>query len=167
MPKEDSIERLYGIYRGIVKDNKDPLKQRRLQLLVQTTGPDKTEWVWPTEPANVSIEVPVIGQGVWVQYIGGDPEYPVWSGAFGKNQGKNKHLYIKPLADSVSLTGLTDHIIILKQSDGTSEVDLTATLMALANKVKTLEGKVTVLEGKVTTLESQMLAKASTSHTHP
>lgn len=170
----DPVKRLHGIYRGVVKANVDPNSQRRIQVQVQTTGSETTEWVWPVEPANFSIEAPVIGQGVWVSYVGGDPEYPVWHGAFGKNQGKNKHLYIKPLADSVSLTGLTDHIIVIKQPDGTSEVDLTSTLVALANKVKTLEGKVTVLEGKVTTLEgkvttleAQILTKASTSHTHP
>jgi hypothetical protein len=49
---------------------------------------------------------------------------------------------------------------VVNQSDGTSEVDLTATLMALANKVKTLETKVTTLEGKVATLEGK-------AHTHP
>jgi hypothetical protein len=103
--------------------------------------------------------VPVVGQGVWVSYIGGDPEYPIWHGSFGKNQGANKQIQVKPLPNSENLTGLTGHIIVVQQTDGTSEVDLTATLIALANKVKTLEGK-------VTTLESQMLTKASTSHTH-
>ena len=156
----DPIKRLYGVYRGVVKDNRDPQKQRRLQVQVQTTGDETTDWAWPMEPSSIHTDVPVIGQGVWVTYVGGDPEYPVWLGSFGKNQGKNKQMFVKPLADSVSLTGLTDHIIVLKQSDGTSEVDLTATLMALANKVKTLEGKVTTLESKVATLESK-------SHTHP
>jgi hypothetical protein len=62
---------------------------------------------------------------------------------------------------------------VVNQPDGTSEVDVTATLVAFANKIKVLEGKVTVLEGKVTTLEgkvttleAQMLTKASTSHSH-
>jgi hypothetical protein len=156
----DPIKRLYGVYRGVVKGNKDPQNQRRLQIQVQTTGNEVTDWAWPIEPSSIHTDVPVIGQGVWVTYIGGDPEYPVWSGSFGKNQGKNKQIFIKPLADSVSLTGLTAHVIIIKQPDGTSEVDLTATIMALANKVKVLEGKVTTLESKVTTLESK-------AHTHP
>jgi hypothetical protein len=163
----DSVKRLYGVYRGVVKSNNDPQNQRRLKLQVQTTGAEVTDWAWPVEPSSIHTEVPVIGQGVWVSYVGGDPEYPVWHGSFGKNQGTNKQVFIKPLANSVSLTGLTAHIIVLNKPDGTSELDLTQTLVALANKVKTLEGKVTTLEGKVTTLESQMLTKASTSHTHP
>jgi hypothetical protein len=80
-------------------------------------------------------------------------------GSFVKNQGKNKKIFIKPLDNKVSLTGLSAHIVLIKSSDGTTEVDLTATLMALANKVKTLETKVSTLEGKVTTLEGE-------SHTH-
>jgi hypothetical protein len=156
----DSVKRLYGIYRGVVKSNNDPQNQRRLKLQVQTTGAEVTDWAWPVEPSSIHTAVPVIGQGVWVSYIGGDPEYPIWHGSFGKNQGANKQIQVKPLPNSENLTGLTGHIIVVQQTDGTSEVDLTATLVALANKVKTLEGK-------VTTLESQMLTKASTSHTHP
>lgn len=177
----DPVKRLHGIYRGVVAVNVDPTGQRRVQVKVQTTGNEITDWVSPVEPASISTEVPVIGQGVWVSYVGGDPEYPVWHGAFGKNQGKNKKLLLKSLANSVSLSGLTAHIIVVNQPDGTSEVDVTATLVAFANKIKvlegkvtvlegkvtTLEGKVTTLEGKVTTLEAQMLTKASTSHTHP
>jgi hypothetical protein len=77
------------------------------------------------------------------------------------------------LANTTSLTGLSAHVITAKSSDGTTEVDLTATFMALANKVKSLEtrmttaeGKITTLEGKVSTLESQMTGKAATGHTH-
>jgi hypothetical protein len=147
----DSIKRLYGVYRGVVQSNKDPQKQRRLKVQVQTTGSETTEWAWPIEPSSIHTEVPVVGQGVWVTYIGGDPEFPVWLGAFGKNKGKNKQVFVKPLANSVSLTGLSAHIIVVKQPDGTSEVDLTATLVALANKVKSLEERVTILEGKAHT----------------
>lgn len=148
----DSVKRLYGVYRGVVKNNNDPQNQRRLKLQVQTTGAEVTDWAWPVEPSSIHTAVPVVGQGVWVSYIGGDPEYPIWHGSFGKNQGANKQIQINPLSNSENLTGLTSHIVVVQQADGTSEVDLTATIVALANKIKTLE--------------SQMLTKASTSHTH-
>ena len=148
----DPINRYYGVYRGVVKDNKDPQNQRRLKIsITQTTGIEVTEWTWPVEPSSISTDVPVVGQGVWVTYVGGDPEYPVWSGIFGKNQGKNKKIFIKPLDNKISLTGLSAHVVTVKQKDGTTEVDLTATLVALANKVKTLETKVATLEGKAHT----------------
>jgi hypothetical protein len=156
----DPIKRLHGVYRGVVKDNRDPQNQRRLQVQVQTTGNEVTDWAWPMEPSSIHTAVPVIGQGVWVSYVGGDPEYPIWSGAFGKNQGKNKQIFIKPLADSVSLTGLTPYLKTIKQTDGTTEVDLTATIVAMAQKLKDHETR-------ITSLEAQIVQKASISHSHP
>ena len=156
----DPVTRYYGVYRGVVKDTKDPQKQRRLKVsITQTTGNEVTDWAWPMEPSNISTDVPVVGQGVWVTFIGGDPDYPIWSGVFGKNQGKNKKIFIKSLDDKTSLTGLTSHVITTKQSDGTVEVDLVATIMALANKVKTLETTVTGLK---TTLGT----RSTGGHTH-
>jgi hypothetical protein len=157
---EGGIRRLYGLYRATVVDNRDPLNQRRLKLRIQTSPDSDTAWISPMYATIGTYDVPVIGQGVWVQFQSGDPEYPVWFGWFGKNQAKNKQIFIKPLANSVVLTGLTSHIIVNKQPDGTSEIDLTETIMALANKIKVLEGKVTTLESKVATLESK-------AHTHP
>jgi hypothetical protein len=142
----------YGFYRGVVKDNKDPQKHRRLKVSIpQITGNETTDWAWPMDPSGVSTDLPVIGQGVWVTFLGGDLGYPVWNGSFGKNQGKNKKIFIKPLDNKISLTGLSAHVVTVKQKDGTTEVDLTATLVALANKVKTLETKVATLEGKAHT----------------
>jgi len=131
---QDPVKRLHGVYRARVVDNRDPDNLRRLKVQVQTTGPEITDWVWPVSPSNVQTEPQSIGQGVWVSYIGGDPEYPVWLGSFGKNQSKNKQMYVKPLADSVSLTGIQDVIIVNSQKDGTKELDLTDSLIALANK---------------------------------
>jgi len=150
----------FGVYRGVVKNNTDPKKQKRLKITVpQITGTEVSDWILPLEPSNVSVDVPAVGQGVWVTYVGGDTGYPVWIGSFGKNQGKNKKVFIKPLANSTSLTGLTAHVITVKQSDGTTEVDLIATIMALANKVKTLE---TTVSGLKTTLGT----RSSGGHTH-
>ena len=149
-----------GVYRGIVKNNADPKKQKRLKVTVpQITGTEVSDWILPLEPSNISVDVPTVGQGVWITYVGGDTGYPVWIGSFGKNQGKNKKVFIKPLANSTSLTGLTAHVITVKQSDGTTEVDLIATIMALANKVKTLE---TTVSGLKTTLGT----RSSGGHTH-
>lgn len=150
----------FGIYRGVVKNNRDPKNQRRLKVSVpQIIGTEITDWIDPIEPSNITLDVPVVGQGVWIKFIGGNLGYPVWTGSFGKHQGKNKKIFIKPLANTVSLTGLTAHIITAKKPDGTTEIDLTATIMALANKVKTLETT-------VTTLKNTLATRTSTSHTH-
>jgi len=162
-----------GVYRATVVNNRDPKKQRRLQVELTTSVGHFTDWVWPIEPANISTEVPDIGQGVWVHFQAGDHEYPTWSGAFGKHQGKSKRLYVKALPDSTSISTLTAYVKTIKQDDGTTEIDLMSTLIAMANVLKThetrltaAEGKITTLQSKVSTLETQMTGKAATGHTH-
>lgn len=143
----DDIKRYYGVYRGVVQDNKDPQSQRRLRVSIpQTTGAEVTDWAWPVDPASISPTVPVIGQGVWVSYIGGDPEYPIWMGTFGTNQGKNKKISIKPLDNTVSLTSISSYLVTVKNPDGTTEVDLTASLLSMAQKLVNLETRVHTLE---------------------
>lgn len=163
---EDGIKRLYGLYRAVVIDNADPLKQRRLKLSIQTAPDSVTSWVFPFDNNNITAEVPEIGQGVWVNYINGDPEYPVWFGHFGKNKGKNKRIYVKPLSDSTSLSGITNYIILKTQDDGTKEVDLVQTLLAMANKLKDHETRITTLESTVSTLRTTLATRTSTTHTH-
>lgn len=76
----DSIKRLYGVYRAVVSENKDPKHLRRVKVQSQATGPEVTDWVWPILSTK---RPPAIGTGVWVTYLGGDPEFPVWIGEFG------------------------------------------------------------------------------------
>jgi hypothetical protein len=76
----DSIKRLYGIYRAVVVDNKDSENLRRLKVQSQATGPEVTDWVWPLQ---ATAKPPAIGQGVYIAYLGGDPEFPHWIGTFG------------------------------------------------------------------------------------
>jgi hypothetical protein len=163
----DEVTRYHSVFRGIVKDNNDPQNLRRLKVTVpQITGDETTDWIWPVDSSSITTDVPVIGQGVWISYIGGDPEYPVWLGTFGKNQGKNKQIFIKPLKDSVSLTGLTPYLQVTKNTDGTSTLDLTDTLMLMANKLKTYETRIASLESQLVTLHTTLATRTSPSHTH-
>lgn len=71
-----------GIYRGVVIDNKDPQGLRRLRVSVpQTTGKQVTNWI---DPVHATAKPPEIGQGVFVEYLDGDVDWPVWLGSFGK-----------------------------------------------------------------------------------
>ncbi len=126
----DNIQRYFGVYRGIVKNNKDPLSQRRIQLVVpQTTGEEMTTWAWPLEQAHTHNEAPPVGQGVWVMYLGGDPEYPVWFGSFGKIKYKGKVPFIKALPNSENISDVLDLLTIINNKDGTKDYDLTQTIL--------------------------------------
>jgi hypothetical protein len=155
-----------GVYRATVTNNKDPKKQRRLQVELTTSVGHFTDWVWPIEPANISTEVPDIGQGVWVHFQAGDHEYPTWSGSFGKHRGKSKRLYVKALPDSVNISALTAYVKTVKQADGTTEIDLMSTVIAMANALKDHETRITSLESQLTTVKSTLGTRTAPSHTH-
>ena len=77
----DYERKLYGVYRAIVHENRDPQHLRRLKVKSTATGEQITNWIWPVISTK---RPPAIGSGVYVLYVGGDPEYPVWVGEFGE-----------------------------------------------------------------------------------
>ena len=75
----------FGVYRGLVVDNKDPQGHRRVTIKVpQLTGDFVSDWAWPQENGFAKVQVPDIGEGVWVMFEGGNSSYPIWTGTFGK-----------------------------------------------------------------------------------
>lgn len=78
--------RFFGKYRGKVTDNKDPLSLGRIQALVPGVFGMVTNWALPCAPyAGDQVgfyAIPPIGAVVWIEFEGGDPTYPIWSGCF-------------------------------------------------------------------------------------
>ncbi|MEJ2207499.1 MAG: phage baseplate assembly protein V [Anaerolineae bacterium] len=77
----------YGKYRGKVENNIDPMQQGRLMVSVPAvTGTGTLNWAMPCAPfagSGVGLwAIPPVGANVWVEYEGGDPDYPIWSGCF-------------------------------------------------------------------------------------
>jgi hypothetical protein len=77
----------FGKYRGKVENNIDPLMQGRLQVSVPAVlGVDGLNWAMPCVPyAGPGVGLfllPPMGANIWVEFEGGDPDYPVWSGCF-------------------------------------------------------------------------------------
>lgn len=81
---ELSDKRFYGIYRGIVADINDPENLNRIKLKVpQILGSAVTGWCWGVRPSVESaLVLPEPDTGVWVMFEGGDPNFPLWLGAF-------------------------------------------------------------------------------------
>ena len=76
--------RLFGKYRGIVTDNKDPEKLGRIQASVPAVPGMQTNWANPCAPyagLNVGFyAIPPVGAKVWIEFESGAPDYPIWSG---------------------------------------------------------------------------------------
>lgn len=77
----------YGKYRGKVENNLDPQQQGRIMVSVpMVTGSGTLNWAMPSTPFagnGVGLwAIPPVGANVWVEYEGGDPDLPIWSGCF-------------------------------------------------------------------------------------
>jgi uncharacterized protein involved in type VI secretion and phage assembly len=81
--------RCYGKYRGVVKDNNDPTSRGRLKVEVKSICGDDAVWAMPCVPYAGDgvgfVSLPEPETGVWVEFEGGDPSYPIWVGCFWGN----------------------------------------------------------------------------------
>ena len=78
---------LYGKFRGTVGSNDDPQRMGRLQALVPAVwGNSPGPWAMPCVPMagpDVGLfAVPPTGAGVWIEFEGGDPALPIWTGGY-------------------------------------------------------------------------------------
>jgi uncharacterized protein involved in type VI secretion and phage assembly len=81
------MSRFFGKYRGKVLDNEDPLGLGRLVADVPAVSAAGTvNWAMPCVPyagAGVGLFlIPPVDANVWVEFEGGDPNYPIWTGCF-------------------------------------------------------------------------------------
>jgi uncharacterized protein involved in type VI secretion and phage assembly len=81
------MSQFFGKYRGKVENNIDPLQQGRLQVSVPAVlGEGRMSWAMPSVPfAGPGVgffAIPPVGANLWVEFEGGDPDYPIWSGCF-------------------------------------------------------------------------------------
>jgi Type VI secretion system/phage-baseplate injector OB domain len=81
----------FGKYRGTVTDNSDSTNRGRVKVRVPAVLGDLETWAMPCLPYagdNVGVYmIPESGAGVWVEFEGGDPSYPIWTGGFwGDNE---------------------------------------------------------------------------------
>jgi uncharacterized protein involved in type VI secretion and phage assembly len=77
----------YGKYRATVLNNLDPQMQGRIQVqLGDRYGLFPSTWAMPAfafaGKGNAMVALPQLGSSVWVEFEGGDLDYPIWTGAF-------------------------------------------------------------------------------------
>lgn len=82
---ERERSRHYGKYRGLVRDIADPDNQCRIKAEVPAVYGDKqSPWAMPAVPfagpSHGLVLLPEVGDGVWIEFEGGDRARPIWTG---------------------------------------------------------------------------------------
>ena len=84
-PRPKAAAKFFGLYRGVVASNLDPLGMGRLSVVCSEVF-DVASWAMPcmplAGPGMGAVFVPPVGAGVWLQFEAGDPERPVWVGGY-------------------------------------------------------------------------------------
>jgi uncharacterized protein involved in type VI secretion and phage assembly len=132
----DRVEnRYFGKYTAFVKDNADPENRGRLRLTVPAVlgSTVVSGWALPCAPFGGQAGqglffIPDSGAGVWVEFEGGDPDYPIWVGTFWSKPGGTTEVP-KP-ADSQSpptskIIATQKHIIEFADADGSEAITIT------------------------------------------
>lgn len=95
-PRADTRQ-AFGKYRGVVADVDDPWSHGRLKAKVpQILGEEVTGWALPCAPYagdGVGVHaIPPVGAGVWIEFEGGNLDFPVWVGSWwGSDQIPEDH----------------------------------------------------------------------------
>ena len=119
---ERPVKQFFGKYRGTVVQNVDPeFRGRIICEVTDVLGPVPSSWCEACVPLAGatgapmgSYFVPPIGAGVWVEFEGGDPNKPVWTGCrFSPGDPPTLALAGLPVSPSIVLqTSLQNALII-------------------------------------------------------
>jgi hypothetical protein len=130
---ESGNQRFFGNYRGVVFDNNDPDKLGRIRVTVpQLFASNATGWAWPKNSSGLSLQPPPVGQGVWVEFEGGDSPFPIWTGTFGKNVTESNNISIVPLSSG----NLYEKFLVKNYNiDGTTDINLVESITSIASAI--------------------------------
>lgn len=139
--------RHFGKYRGMVVDNDDPTARGRLKVRVPAVLGALEIWAMPCVPyagAGVGfLSLPAKDSGIWVEFEGGDPSFPIWTGCFwaddeAPEQGKAAVKIWKTDSLTVRLDDENDELLL--QNGGDARVELGESITTEAGEAKLTVG---------------------------
>jgi len=116
----------FGKYRGKVEANADPKRLGRLQVSVPAVyGSERTNWARPCVPyAGRDVGwfvMPPRGASVWVEFEGGDLNYPIWTGCFW---GDQETLPLSPVVPEIKVLKTGKAMITIDEREDTEGVTI-------------------------------------------
>jgi hypothetical protein len=124
----------YGKYRGTVVSNVDPQLQGRISAMVpDVLGGVPSTWATPCLPLtgvqSGAFMLPPPGTAVWMEFEGGDPNYPIWSGCYwGAGDVPALALAGAPVAPNIMLQTVTQNSLLISGNP------VTGIMLQLASK---------------------------------
>jgi uncharacterized protein involved in type VI secretion and phage assembly len=122
-------DQYFGKYRGIVSDVNDPLMIGRIRAYVpDVLGDDQSGWALPCAPfgggGSGFFAIPANGAGVWIEFEHGDPDYPVWTGAWFGSAADLPPELLAPPYQKVMVQTQGGHKVILDDTPGVGGITL-------------------------------------------
>jgi hypothetical protein len=137
----------FGKYRGKVQNNIDPYLSGRLQVTVPAVLGDAIVSALPCVPYAGSgvgfFAIPPIGANVWVEFEGGNPELPIWSGCFWDTGGAPAPMPAMKVFKTDTATVTLNDLpgiggVTIETSDG-KKIKLSATSIEINNGVASVK----------------------------
>jgi len=125
--------RFFGVYRGTVTDNQDPLMTGRIRARIpEVTGEADSGWALPCVPFGI-VSIPPVGADVLIQFEQGDPDRPFVMGSVWNAAAGTATLLLAPPYREIVIRTKGGHQIILDDTPGTGGITLrTATGQIIA-----------------------------------
>jgi uncharacterized protein involved in type VI secretion and phage assembly len=170
----------WGKYRGIVADRNDPEQLGRVKVRVPSLLADVvTGWAWPAAPfagAGIGLlAVPHEGDLVWVEFLEGELEHPIWSGGSWAQPGGQSEIPEEArdsYPDQVVLRTASGNVVVLTDAQGSEKITIRSAtgceivLDPNASRV-TVQADEVVVRGSAGMTEELATKSGFESHTHP
>jgi len=121
------MAQFFGKYAGTVDQNIDPNGKGRLLVKVPAVFTEGTVWATPCVPyagSNVGFfAMPPVGANIWVEFEAGDPNSPIWSGCYWKDDN-TAPVAFSPLADKKKMLKTDSCTLTLDDTPGTGGISI-------------------------------------------
>ncbi|MDY7090501.1 MAG: phage baseplate assembly protein V [Actinomycetota bacterium] len=175
-----AAHRHWGKYRGFVVDRVDPRRLGRLRVRVPSLlGDAVTGWAWPVTPYPGLFLLPAVDDLVWVEFVEGDLQQPIWSGCGWARPGGTSEVPKEALdgyTDSAVLRTPGGNVVVISDKAGAERITVRSAtgcevvLDAAAKRVTVRADEVVVQQsgGAVQELATKAFVQQTfDKHTHP
>ena len=114
----------HGLYPGKVENNIDPLNMSRILVSVSDVGGSAVlSWALPCLPVTGTnmgmFTVPPNGAAVWVEFVRGDTDWPVWLGGYyGNGEAPSLSRNVPPGISGITLQTAGSNGLVISDAPG-------------------------------------------------